>query len=108
MEATWPIAGEIDIIEAINGMTGNQVALHSTPGCIKKDGDNLQSGTTYEKDCSTGQGCIVAEAKSNSYGEGFANAGGGVYALQMEESAINVWFWSVRFSFNLSTFHEHP
>lgn len=94
MEATWPAAGEIDIIEAINGMDNNQMALHTTPGCSQAKAP--QSGTTTATDCAPARGCIVTENKANSFGPGFATAGGGVFALQMEANGINFWFWSVR------------
>lgn len=94
-ETTWPGAGEIDIIEAINEMTNNQVALHTTVGCYQAN-VTTQSGNTFEIDCSTPQGCDVGESKPNSYGESFAFAGGGVFALQLDAAGINLWFFSVR------------
>ncbi|KAF8971847.1 concanavalin A-like lectin/glucanase domain-containing protein [Flammula alnicola] len=95
IEQTWPLAGEIDIIEAINNMDHNQVALHSTAGCTKAETQpSGQEGTTLETDCSLARGCIVAENKPNSFGAGFAQAGGGVFALQYETTGINSWFWS--------------
>ncbi|RXW23623.1 hypothetical protein EST38_g2236 [Candolleomyces aberdarensis] len=93
IEKEWPEAGEIDIIEAINDMERNQVALHTIPGCSKAD-TLPQSGRTLETDCSTNRGCIVAESKPNSFGPGFSEAGGGVYALLLEPTSINVWFFS--------------
>ncbi|KJA17743.1 glycoside hydrolase family 16 protein [Hypholoma sublateritium FD-334 SS-4] len=94
IEEMWPNAGEIDIIEAINNMDNNQIALHSLQGCTKQDAPNEQTGSTLEADCSVAQGCIVAETKPNSFGPGFAQAGGGVYALQIDVSGIFSWFWS--------------
>lgn len=93
-ETTWPGSGEIDIIEAINEMTNNQVALHTTVGCTQAN-NPPQSGNTFEIDCSTPQGCDVGESKPNSYGSSFAAAGGGVFALQLDVAAINMWFFSV-------------
>jgi hypothetical protein len=93
-ETTWPGSGEIDIIEAINDMTFNQVALHTPVGCYQAN-VTTQSGTTDEIDCSTNQGCLVQENKPNSYGPAFAAAGGGVFALQLDVSGISVWFFSV-------------
>jgi hypothetical protein len=95
LQRQWPDAGEIDIIEAINGMDKNQIALHSLPGCMKTEVSGHQTGVTLETNCSTGKGCIVQETKPNSYGAGFAKAGGGAYAMQFAPSGIYIWFWSV-------------
>ncbi|RDX50093.1 hypothetical protein OH76DRAFT_1349667 [Lentinus brumalis] len=79
----WPEGGEIDIIEAVNLMPANQMAIHTSTGCT-------QSGT----DCSQGAGCTVGEKAANSYGSAFASAGGGVWATQFDTTGINIWFWS--------------
>ncbi|TFK33199.1 concanavalin A-like lectin/glucanase domain-containing protein [Crucibulum laeve] len=89
----WPLVGEIDIIEGINLKANNQVALHSTPGCFQAQGV-IQSGQTIEGNCSTDAGCIVGETKPNSLGAGFAQAGGGVYAVQMDVAGVFIWFFS--------------
>ncbi|RDB20074.1 putative glycosidase C21B10.07 [Hypsizygus marmoreus] len=88
----WPNAGEIDIIEAINLMDNNQMALHSTKGCFQSP-NPVQSGATLATDCSLDRGCIVAERKPNSFGAGFAQAGGGVFAVQMDITGVFMWFW---------------
>ncbi|KAJ3539105.1 hypothetical protein NMY22_g4883 [Coprinellus aureogranulatus] len=67
IQEEWPKAGEIDIIEAINGMDHNQIALHTTRGCFKGD-TAPQSGQTLETDCSLSRGCIVRESKPGSFG----------------------------------------
>ncbi|KZP05379.1 glycoside hydrolase family 16 protein [Athelia psychrophila] len=89
----WPQYGEIDIIEAVNLMGNNQYAIHSDPGCTKTD-PTTQTGTSSGTDCSQGAGCMVAETQANSYGSGFAQAGGGVFAAQFDSSGIYIWFWS--------------
>ncbi|KAF9456885.1 glycoside hydrolase family 16 protein [Collybia nuda] len=90
---TWPDNGEIDIMEAINLMDHNQMALHTTPGCVHTTPPN-QMGTSAEVDCSQPSGCVVAETAPNSFGPGFAAAGGGVFATQFDVSGIYIWFWS--------------
>ncbi|ESK90838.1 glycoside hydrolase family 16 protein [Moniliophthora roreri MCA 2997] len=90
---TWPDDGEIDIIEGINMMGYNQIALHSLPGCFKSD-PPTQLGRTLVHDCSTPSGCTVQELQPNSFGPGFAAAGGGVWATQFDVSGIYMWFWS--------------
>jgi hypothetical protein len=76
-------------------MDTNQIALHALPGCMKTEVQGRQTGLTLESNCSTVKGCIVRETKPNSYGAGFARAGGGVYAMQFAPSGIYIWFWSV-------------
>ncbi|TFK38093.1 concanavalin A-like lectin/glucanase domain-containing protein [Crucibulum laeve] len=88
---TWPDNGEIDIMEAINLMQSNQMALHTLPGCFQSTPAN-QMGTSGELDCSQPSGCLVTETAPNSFGQGFAAAGGGVFAAQFDVAGI--WFWS--------------
>ncbi|KAH9886712.1 concanavalin A-like lectin/glucanase domain-containing protein [Cubamyces lactineus] len=89
----WPIGGEIDIIEAVNLMTYNQMALHTQDGCTQP-ASVTQSGATGNTNCSTDAGCTVAEKQPNSFGASFASAGGGVWATQIDSSGIFIWFWS--------------
>jgi hypothetical protein len=48
---------------------------------------------------SEAEGCIVVEAKENSFDEGFAKAGGGLRAMPFNVGAVNIWLWSVSSSF---------
>ncbi|KAF7292153.1 GH16 domain-containing protein [Mycena indigotica] len=91
----WPSAGEIDIIEAINLMDHNQMALHSYAGCVQPQNVS-QLGNTLKHNCNdtTSSGCTVSETKPNSYGTGFNNANGGAFALQFDAAGIFMWFWS--------------
>ncbi|CAL1709040.1 unnamed protein product [Somion occarium] len=89
----WPDDGEIDIIEAINLMPNNQMAIHTTAGCLH-DPPPDQTGRSLERDCGTGSGCTVQETTSNSFNSGFAAAGGGVWATQFDVSGVYIWFWS--------------
>ena len=75
-------------------MNHNQYVLHTTPGCMV-DTSTPHTGKINGTDCSVRDGCVVAETKANNYGAGFAQAGGGVYATQIDVSGINIWFWSV-------------
>ncbi|KAF7323782.1 Rhodanese domain-containing protein [Mycena kentingensis (nom. inval.)] len=89
----WPRGGEIDIIEGINLMKDNQMALHTTPGCYHTTPPG-QTGNSTIADCSNPAGCLVTERSPNSYREGFAAAGGGVWATQFDVAGIFIWFWS--------------
>jgi len=89
----WPEYGEIDIIEGVNLMSNNQMAIHSSPGCTKTD-PPTQTGQSSGTDCSQGSGCVVDEKQANSYGSAFAQAGGGVFAAQFDSTGIYIWFWS--------------
>ncbi|KAJ3874433.1 glycoside hydrolase family 16 protein [Lentinula edodes] len=91
---TWPEGGEIDIMEAVNLMPSNQMALHTTTGCFHNNTPPNQLGATLVTDCSTAAGCTVGELQPNSYGSGFADMGGGVFATQFDVAGIFIWFWS--------------
>ncbi|ORY30224.1 concanavalin A-like lectin/glucanase domain-containing protein [Naematelia encephala] len=96
----WPLGGEIDIMEGINQVTTNQIALHTEgQGCLASTSNTASfSGTVGQTNCSTAanedEGCIVTTTDQSSYGEGFAAAGGGVYVAEYAEDAIRVWFLS--------------
>jgi len=89
----WPDNGEIDIVEAVNLMGNDQYALHTLPGCSQTPGA-AQTGASGEMDCSQPSGCVVSETAPNSFNEGFAQAGGGVWATQFDVAGIFIWFWS--------------
>ncbi|KAG6865061.1 hypothetical protein C0991_005380 [Blastosporella zonata] len=90
----WPYAGEIDIIEGINLSNTNQMAMHSAIGCVQAENPG-QTGMTTTSNCSLPDvGCVVVETKPNSFGADFNNAGGGVFATQIDVSGVYIWFWS--------------
>jgi len=89
----WPDDGEIDILEAINLQTSNQMALHTLPGCYHST-PQVQKGNDAGLNCSTAPGCVVHEVAPNSFGTGFNNVGGGVWATQFDVSGIYIWFWT--------------
>ncbi|GJE89028.1 glycoside hydrolase family 16 protein [Phanerochaete sordida] len=89
----WPATGEIDIIEGVNRMTFNQMALHTSPGCSAATGTDQTGSPSANTDCSPLSGCTVKENKPNSFGDDFNNNGGGVWAMQFDVSGIFIWFW---------------
>jgi hypothetical protein len=94
----WPNNGEIDIIEGMNEQSQNQMTLHTTDNCtIQSTGF---TGTVDTDNCSieargqpANSGCTIQNDNTESYGTGFNDAGGGVYATEWTGSAINVWFF---------------
>ncbi|KAL0240401.1 hypothetical protein I308_106653 [Cryptococcus tetragattii IND107] len=92
----WPAGGEIDISEGINLRTNNMVALHTTGGtCTISNSSSMTGSITYDN-CDISQnsdsGCTVNDTNVNSYGEGFAAAGGGVLVAEWATDGIRVWF----------------
>jgi hypothetical protein len=85
------------------------------PGCSQAQ-DAWQTGASGETDCSQPSGCFVSEMRANSYGDGFAATGGGVWVTQFDVAGVlcvrlthsssgimmmvfvvhfSIWFWSV-------------
>ncbi|CAG7949109.1 unnamed protein product [Penicillium nalgiovense] len=94
----WPNNGEIDIIEGVNEQTQNHVALHTSNGCTINNGGftgNLEAPNCYVQapGQSANSGCVIQDGSTQSYGTGFNNVGGGVYATEWTGSAISVWFF---------------
>ncbi|EGG12275.1 family 16 glycoside hydrolase [Melampsora larici-populina 98AG31] len=95
----WPNQGEIDIVEGVNMLDKNQMTLHTSAGCsiMKTMGANA-TGQVYDTNCDVtanqNAGCGVGDSNSESYGEGFNNAGGGVFAMEWKSSGISIWRFS--------------
>ncbi|KAH2081038.1 hypothetical protein KXV25_001538 [Aspergillus fumigatus] len=94
----WPSHGEIDIIEGVNTQPVNQMTLHSTDGCSIANGGF--TGTLLTSNCydyapsqDTNAGCGIAATSSRTYGTGFNNAGGGIYATEWTSAGISIWFF---------------
>jgi beta-glucanase (GH16 family) len=94
----WPDNGEIDIIEGVNTQSTNHMALHTSDGCSINDSGfsgYLSTSNCYAE--AEGQypnsGCAIEGSTTQSYGDGFNQAGGGVYATEWTSDAINVWFF---------------
>jgi len=97
----WPAGGEIDIVEAVNDYTNDQMTIHTNTGCTlpTADANALKiSGTVIGgTDCAaltTGnQGCGIRSSSTISFGPGFNSNGGGTYAMQWDSSGIQVFFF---------------
>ncbi|KAK7048542.1 glycoside hydrolase family 16 protein [Favolaschia claudopus] len=104
---SWPEQGEIDIIENVNLATDNRFSLHvGDPNCnqpISVASNQTGKISTAKGDLSnctvtpaTGEntiGCVTTETKPNSYGSGFAQQGGGVFATLWDESGVVFWYF---------------
>ena len=88
------LGGEIDIFEGVNMQSNNQMALH-TGQCTMPSGLS-QTGTAVGRDCTSyaghNSGCGVMDASIKSYGQPFADSGGGVWVTQFESTGIKIWF----------------
>jgi len=93
----WPNGGEIDIVEGVNNNQKNQMTLHTGDGCSMSGVPRSQTGSPGQTNCNvyaTGNsGCGVVDASTQSYGQGFNNIRGGVYAVDWTSSYIRIWFW---------------
>ncbi|KAF9073249.1 glycoside hydrolase family 16 protein [Rhodocollybia butyracea] len=97
----WPAGGEIDIMEGVNLNKNNQMTLHTSAECSIESAvsklvrENISMGNL---DCASSNsdntGCLFIDNDSRSYGQGFSNQGGGVYAHEWNESAIKIWFFA--------------
>jgi uncharacterized membrane protein YgcG len=97
----WPDDGEIDIVENVNLATNNQYALHTLQGCMHPsaaDSANIETGILAQADCfnatNNNEGCLVKDPSTSSYGAGFVQNGGGVFAVLWDDTGINIWFFN--------------
>ena len=112
----WACNGEIDIIEGVNSVDAassrNASTLHTNdkkgvacrqdgvPG-ISQGGNCSSPGGSTDSGCGCDKGslcpyagCGVTLESAASFGKGFNDAGGGVYACELTpEGAITVWFF---------------
>ncbi|PCH33206.1 glycoside hydrolase family 16 protein [Wolfiporia cocos MD-104 SS10] len=97
----WPAGGEIDIVEGVNTYTNNQATIHTNPGCtIPSNSSSVLdiTGTVVgPTNCAAAQtdnqGCGIRSNSNISYGPGFNQIGGGVYAMQWDDNGVSVWFF---------------
>lgn len=95
----WPSSGEIDIIEGVNTQKANSMALHTGAGCSVSN-TGLFSGRVSTPNCdvkASGQpgnaGCAILTGNDESYGDGFNQASGGVYATEWTSDHISIWYF---------------
>jgi Glycosyl hydrolases family 16 len=95
----WPSSGEIDIIEGVNDETANKMAMHTGPGVVLAKNASF-SGELVTTNCdinAAGQGknvgCLIEDKDNSTYGKGFNEMGGGVFATELTATAITIWFF---------------
>ncbi|TRM56939.1 glycoside hydrolase family 16 protein [Schizophyllum amplum] len=92
----WPTGGEIDTFEGVNMVTMNQMALHTEEGCTQNSpsqSSTLVNSTDCNYQANENEGCVVTDPETQSYGEAFAKAGGGVWVTEFAETGISIWFY---------------
>ncbi|KAL1847143.1 hypothetical protein Plec18167_001985 [Paecilomyces lecythidis] len=89
----WPSGGEIDIIEGVNMATKNEMVLHTQGDC--KITNTGMTGALTADQCSLTEGtsgCTI-EGTEDSFGTGFNDIQGGVYAMEWTDEYIKIWFF---------------
>ncbi|GKY99461.1 hypothetical protein MPSEU_000900600 [Mayamaea pseudoterrestris] len=121
----WPIHGEIDIVEGVNTLSTAKTALHTSESCsmyahvptwthtgvwdrasgipdtwtgVLDDNTSVPADNCWSMAAHQwgNQGCVVAESRNDTIGEGFNRNGGGVYALEWDPAYryIKSWVWA--------------
>ncbi|KAB8068388.1 concanavalin A-like lectin/glucanase domain-containing protein [Aspergillus leporis] len=80
----WPQSGEIDIVEQANNAQNNQMSLHVG----NKQGQYIINCTKEANG-----GCDANDPRTNSFGSGFNNNGGGVYVMEWNSEWVRIWFF---------------
>ncbi|KAJ5669853.1 hypothetical protein N7462_010923 [Penicillium macrosclerotiorum] len=94
----WPNNGEIDILESNNQASqGNEMTLHTTPGCHMKV-KRKETGSQASQQCDSsvtgiGNGGCGVIGNPSTYGKPLNDDGGGIYALELREEGIRIWFF---------------
>ncbi|KAL7903394.1 glycoside hydrolase family 16 protein [Trichoderma sp. SZMC 28014] len=92
--SNWPKNGEIDIMEATNQADdGNQMTLHTSPGC-SMGVTRKQADKTLNEDCDSSKdsnaGCGV-QGSTDTFGSAYNKNGGGIMAMEWRDAGIRVW-----------------
>ncbi|EGO20117.1 glycoside hydrolase family 16 protein [Serpula lacrymans var. lacrymans S7.9] len=89
----WPNDGEIGIIESVNLMPNNQIALHTTPAALTQH-PKTSRGPLWSTTEVRVRGVPLRRRKGTALGLALLLHRGGVLAAQFDVSGIYIWFWS--------------
>ena len=100
VQCSWPIGGEIDIIEGANLQTETITTLHTRPGCAmnpdcprfpEMTGKFHPTNRNCDTEANGNSGCSVKSGIP--YGEPLNAMGGGVFVMEWRELKISAWFF---------------
>ncbi|THH17556.1 hypothetical protein EW146_g3274 [Bondarzewia mesenterica] len=96
----WPAGGEIDIVEGVNNAHANQMTLHTAGQCYTDTtwvSDERTTGTVLSTNCASSnandEGCGFRDNRATSFGSGFQDGPGGVFAHLWTSDGITAWFF---------------
>lgn len=94
----WPNQGEVDIIEGVNDQNNNTMTLHTSAGCrVQNTGFKGKMATSNcdvnDPNQDKNAGCGIHAEDTASFGQGFNAAGGGVYATEITDADVKIWFF---------------
>ncbi|WWD16308.1 hypothetical protein CI109_100734 [Kwoniella shandongensis] len=93
---SWPVGGEIDIIEGVNGIGTNLASLHTPSGCTMPTTGRIMTGNYTGNDClgENNSGCGVSDGRVRSFGQSFNDGQGGYFVMRRSAArGIATWFW---------------
>ncbi|TIA16021.1 alcohol oxidase, partial [Aureobasidium pullulans] len=93
---TWPIGGELDILEGVNTNPRNKITGYTNATGSCTNSQVIISSNLTSTDCTDLEdtGCSMSSSSTASYGTGFNTNSGGVYATEWtEQTGIRVWFF---------------
>lgn len=99
--ATWPLAGEIDIVEGVHDQRFNRMTLHTDAGVVVANDTSSFTGDLVTADCDVNApdqdknaGCQIADQPTTpSFGVPFNQMDGGVFAVEWTAQSIQIWFF---------------
>ena len=84
------------MVENINLATDDQATLHTSNGCdfasVSKEIKANITGSLASTNCSFQPGCSIEASDAKSYGKGFDESGGGLWAVEVNDNlGIRMW-----------------